>query len=82
MKRMECNPAPLVLALVLGPMMERSFRESMMLSGGDLTSYLTRPISAAILAVGLMVLVAPLLAKQWRRIAGSEVKVNKAMELR
>jgi putative tricarboxylic transport membrane protein len=82
MKRMQCNPAPLVLALVLGPMMERSFRESMMLSGGDLTSYVTRPISAAILAVGLVVLVAPLLVKQWRRIAGPEVKVNEAMELR
>jgi putative tricarboxylic transport membrane protein len=49
-----------VLALVLGPMMERSFREAMMISRGDLWVFVSRPISGTILAVGVLVLVAPL----------------------
>jgi putative tricarboxylic transport membrane protein len=53
--------APLVLALVLGPMMERSFREAMMISRGDLSVFLSRPISATILLLGAIVLVAPLM---------------------
>jgi putative tricarboxylic transport membrane protein len=82
MKRLQCNPAPLVLALVLGPMMERSFRESMMLSGGNVASFVTRPISAAILAVGLVVLVAPLLMRKRRMIEEPEVRVDEALDLR
>ncbi len=63
MRRLDFDVAPLVLALVLGPMMERSFRETMMIGQGDLAVFLTRPISATILAVGAMVMVAPLLKK-------------------
>jgi putative tricarboxylic transport membrane protein len=50
-----------VLALVLGPMMERSFREAMMISRGDLWVFVSRPISGTILAIGAIVLVAPVL---------------------
>jgi len=68
MRRLDFDVAPLVLALVLGPMMERSFRETMMIGQGDLTVFLTRPISATLLAVGAMVMVAPLLKKAlWQR---------------
>jgi putative tricarboxylic transport membrane protein len=79
MKRLEVSPAPVVLALVLGPMMERSFRESMMLAGGNLSTFVTRPISATILAVGLLALAAPLLTKKMKRIATPEVKVSEAV---
>ncbi len=69
MRRLEFDVAPLVLALVLGPMMERSFRETMMIGQGDLTVFLTRPISATLLAAGTLVMIAPLLKKVIRRLA-------------
>ncbi len=59
MRRLKFDSAPLVLALVLGPMMERSFREAMMISKGDLAVFVTRPSSAALLAVGVLVMVLP-----------------------
>jgi putative tricarboxylic transport membrane protein len=59
MRKLKYDSAPLVLALVLGPMMERSFREAMMISKGDLTVFLTRPISATLLAVGALVMLLP-----------------------
>jgi len=59
MRRLTYDSAPLVLALVLGPMMERSFREAMMISKGDLAVFVTRPISAALLIVGIAVTVVP-----------------------
>jgi len=61
LRRLKYDLAPLVLALVLGPMMERSFREAMMISRGDLSVFLSRPISGTILLVGAIVLAAPLL---------------------
>ena len=61
LRRLKYDLAPLVLALVLGPMMERSFREAMMISRGDLAVFLTRPISGTILFVGVLVLVGPIL---------------------
>jgi len=59
MRRLRYDSAPLVLALVLGPMMERSFREAMMISKGDLAVFVTRPISVALLIVGVAVTVVP-----------------------
>jgi putative tricarboxylic transport membrane protein len=61
LRRLRYDLAPLVLALILGPMMERSFREAMMISRGDLSVFVSRPISGTILLVGAIVLVAPLL---------------------
>ncbi|MEW6720817.1 MAG: tripartite tricarboxylate transporter permease [Thermodesulfobacteriota bacterium] len=69
LRRLRYDLAPLVLAMVLGPMMERSFREAMMINRGDLTVFLTRPISATILAVGAFALVVPsLIAWIWPRV--------------
>jgi len=53
--------APLVLGLVLGPLIERALRQSMVLSHGDATIFLTRPISAVLIAVSFLLLAAPLL---------------------
>ena len=70
MEKLDYSPAPLVLALVLGPVMERTFRESMMISRGDLSSFVTRPISATVLTVGVLVLILPPLVALYRRAAG------------
>lgn len=66
-RRLKFDVAPLVLALVLGPMMERSFRETMMISGGQLSTFLTRPISASLLTVGILVMIIPPLWRALRR---------------
>ncbi|HSB81434.1 MAG TPA: tripartite tricarboxylate transporter permease [Candidatus Methylomirabilis sp.] len=72
-RRLKYDVAPLVLALVLGPMMERSFREAMMISKGDLGVFLTRPLSAALLLLGVAVLALPpaMAALRARRLARS-----------
>jgi putative tricarboxylic transport membrane protein len=60
---------PAVLGLVLGPMAEQQFRRATAISEGDLTVFVTRPISAALLAAALVVVVAPWIVERWRRKA-------------
>lgn len=55
--RLEMEPAPLLLALVLGPMMEEYMRRALLLSRGDWTIFITQPISAALLALALILLI-------------------------
>ncbi|CAO3452894.1 tripartite tricarboxylate transporter permease [Azospirillum largimobile] len=54
------EPAPLLLGLVLGPQLEENFRRAMQLSDGDPSVFLTRPISAVLLAVVAVLLLAML----------------------
>ena len=58
MNRWKCEPAPLVLAFVLGPMMEQYFRRAMLVSRGELTIFVERPISLAMLIITAALLVA------------------------
>jgi TctA family transporter len=55
--RLNCEPAPLVMGLILGPMLEEHLRRSMLYSRGDPTIFLTKPISAALLLIALCMLV-------------------------
>jgi putative tricarboxylic transport membrane protein len=55
--KLRCEPAPLLLGFVLGPLLEENLRRAMILGHGDPTTFLTRPISAALLAIALAVLV-------------------------
>ncbi len=64
MKRYQFEGAPLLLALVLGPMLESSLRRSLMMSDGNPTIFLTRPISAAFLVVALVFLISPLFTRE------------------
>jgi putative tricarboxylic transport membrane protein len=59
-RKLDCEPAPLLLGLVLGPMLEENFRRAMVLSGGDWSIFVRRPLSLAFLlaAAGLLVAVA------------------------
>ncbi len=47
--KLECEPAPLLLGFVLGPMMEENLRRSLLLSRGDFTVFVTRPLSMGLL---------------------------------
>lgn len=49
--------APAVLALILGPFMEKSLRTSLEMSAGDFTIFLTRPISATLIACAVLIII-------------------------
>jgi putative tricarboxylic transport membrane protein len=61
MKKFNYEAAPLVLALVLGPMMENALRQSLIMSNGGMGIFFTRPISLGIALVVLALLILPLL---------------------
>ena len=65
--KLECEPAPLILGFILGPMMEENLRRAMLLSRGDPTTFVTKPISAVLLGLAvlmLIVVVSPVLRKK------------------
>jgi TctA family transporter len=65
--KLECEPAPLMLGFVLGPMMEENLRRAMLLSRGDPLTFVTRPISLGLLiaaAALLAIVLAPALQKK------------------
>ncbi len=55
MKKLEYEPAPLVLAFVLSPMCENALRQSLLMSGGSFTIFLYRPISGILLILAFLV---------------------------
>jgi len=55
------EPAPLVLAVMLGPMLEDNLRKALILSGGDFTTFVSRPISAVCLGIAVLVLASSIL---------------------
>jgi putative tricarboxylic transport membrane protein len=69
MRKLDIPAPPLVLAFVLGPMAERSLRQSMVMSQNNPEIFLTRPLSAALLALAAAMLVGPLFGsvRQFRR---------------
>jgi putative tricarboxylic transport membrane protein len=59
--KLDCEPAPLLLGYILGPMMEEYLRRAMTLSRGDPVIFLERPISAAMLALAMLAMLAVVL---------------------
>jgi len=55
--KLDCEPAPLLLGFVLGPMMEENLRRAMLLSRGDPSVFLTRPLSAVMLAAAVLLII-------------------------
>jgi len=65
--KLECEPAPLLLGFILGPMMEENLRRALLLSRGDWTVFATRPISAVMLGLAvilLLIIIAPSIRKK------------------
>jgi len=65
--KLACEPAPLLLGFILGPMMEENLRRAMLLSRGDATVFFTHPISLGLLvtaAILLLVVVSPAIRKK------------------
>ncbi|MBN8963805.1 MAG: tripartite tricarboxylate transporter permease, partial [Rhizobiales bacterium] len=64
----DCEPAPLILGFILGPLLEEHFRRSMIIGRGDLTIFVSHPLSAVTLALALaMIIVASLPKAQAKR---------------
>ena len=55
--RLGCEPAPLLLGFILGPLMEENLRRALIISRGDPTVFVSRPISLSLLIVAALVLV-------------------------
>jgi TctA family transporter len=55
--KLDCEPAPLILGFILGPMMEENLRRALLLSRGDATVFFTRPLSATLLALAVMLVI-------------------------
>ena len=65
--KLECEPAPLILGYVLGPLMEEYLRRAMLLSRGGPTVFVTRPLSPAFVigtALILAVMIAPAVSRK------------------
>ena len=59
--KLSCEPAPLLLGFILGPMMEENLRRALLLSRGDWGTFVVRPLSAGLLAAAALMLVAVML---------------------
>jgi putative tricarboxylic transport membrane protein len=70
MKKLSLEAAPVVLAFVLGPMLENALRQSLIKSQGSFSIFFTRPISAACLFIAIALVVFPLLPWFRRRRPG------------
>jgi len=75
MRKFEYPAAPVVLALVLGPLMETNFRRALTISQGDYSVFLTHPISAVLLLAAVLSLTWPLLMQLFGRSAEMPVPV-------
>jgi len=64
MRKFRYDGAPLVLALVLGPMLEEAFRQSLMLSKGDFSIFISRPLSLAFLIIAALLIILPIITQR------------------
>jgi putative tricarboxylic transport membrane protein len=55
--KLECEPAPMILGFILGPLMEENLRRAMLLSRGDPMTFITKPISAGFIIASVILLV-------------------------
>jgi TctA family transporter len=59
--KLGCEPAPLLLGFILGPMMEENLRRALLLSRGNWGTFMTRPLSAGLLIAALLMVVVVML---------------------
>jgi putative tricarboxylic transport membrane protein len=74
MKKFEYEGAPLVLAFVLGPLLENNLRKSLIMSQGDFSIFFIRPLSAICLLIAFFLLVSPLIP--WMRKKRKEIPIE------
>jgi putative tricarboxylic transport membrane protein len=67
MRRWDIPVAPAIIGLILGPLAETQFRRALAISQGDLSVFITQPISATVLGVSALLLIVPLVFSLVRR---------------
>jgi len=67
LRKIGCEPAPLVLGFVLGPLLEQNMRLSLLISQGNFSTFITHPISAVLLAFAVLALIMMALPSIMRR---------------
>jgi putative tricarboxylic transport membrane protein len=72
-KKLEYEIAPLIMAMVLSPMMENSLRQSLLLSKGNFWIFFSRPLSAILMSIALLLLILPNIP--WVRLRNWKKKV-------
>jgi len=65
--KLDCEPAPLLLGFVLGPMMEENLRHALLVSRGDPSVLITHPISAAFLGISALSIIALIVMPRLRK---------------
>jgi putative tricarboxylic transport membrane protein len=75
LRKLAVDPSPLVVALVLGPMMEKTLRQALFLTRGSALELVARPLTAGILVVALAAFVGPPLVRLVRRLRMAPVRV-------
>ena len=73
--KLGCESAPLLLGFILGPMMEENLRRALLLSRGDWSTFMTRPLSAGLLIAAFLMIVVVMLPtiRSKREVAFQEV---------
>jgi putative tricarboxylic transport membrane protein len=75
LRKLRVDPSPLVVALVLGPMMEKTLRQALFITRGSVLDLVARPLTASILVVTLVAFLAPPLIRFVRRRRALAVRV-------
>jgi putative tricarboxylic transport membrane protein len=73
-RKFEFEEAPLLLGFILGPMMEVSFRQSLIISKGNFAFFFARPISATMLAAACLLFISPII---WKVIKKKKPLIDK-----
>jgi putative tricarboxylic transport membrane protein len=73
MKKLSLEAAPMVLAFVLGPMMETALRQSLIKSDGSFSIFFTRPLSAVFITISALLFLIPLLPKLRKKRPGAVI---------
>jgi putative tricarboxylic transport membrane protein len=70
---------PMVIGVILGPLLESEMRRALVISGGDSSTFVTRPVSALILAAAMAALFMPLFFSWWQRRLDLREELNKSL---
>jgi putative tricarboxylic transport membrane protein len=76
LRRRHYDPSPLVLGIIIGPMIEYSFRQSIIMFGGNYMDFFSRPLSGSILIITIFVFIYPIL----RNIFKYRVRLKKLIK--
>jgi len=78
MKKLDFPQAPLAFGFIIGPLVEKSLRQSLTMSRGNPLIFLDRPMSAVLLAVAVLSLFSPLISSTWKKIRSRKPVITAA----